>query len=507
MPSRRSRLHFFTAASLLAVTLARVDPASAQVDTLDFGPTFLGLPVVASVPIGDIAPIYGAVHAAWRRGPALVHAWKWPDPWQSEIVADSARALDLAVHGDGLPVLAFSDSYGRLICAERSPSGWSLDTVATYPGSTLAISLALDSEPVIAFTELLPSGDGSLRYARRSGGNWTLLQLDDSVSAFWQPSLAIAPEGPAIAYVDLAATTTGQQLTLLEGTGPLGPFTPAVVDTEVLGPVSLAWDTNQGRRRPFVLYFAQEQESFGFIYRLAWRDNAGEWRVERLESESMDNSAYGHVSLALDPVGALGALWLAQSDFEPNGLFESHGPDETNGGCGFINSLNIQISRKPAGVPSSPLETSRVPNVLSNSNTSRFGTGAVSSHLPGTFDVAWREPFINCAPYGIFYRELSSEVTAVPIARQPELAPIVLSPNPVTTGGALRVRWTQPRAAEARLEIHDVAGRVLTSHHAGGLPAGPNEITWRTPTLPPGLYWVALRLDGERSATRVLVSR
>lgn len=485
--------------------MALVDPVHAQADTLDFGPTLLGLPVVASVPVGDIAPIPGAVHVAWRRGPAVVHAWKSPDPWQSEVVADSSRALDLAVRGDGLPVLAYSDYYGRLICAERSPSGWSLDTVATFPGSTLTISLALDPGPVLAFTELPPSGSGSLRYARRSGGSWTLLQLDDSVSAFWQPSPAMGPEGPTIAYVDLAATPTGQQLILLEGTGPLGPFTPSVLDTAVLGPVSLAWDTNHGRRRPFVLYFAEEQRNFNFVYRLAWRDNAGEWLHERLDNQFISNSAYASLSLALDPVGALGALWLDQGDFEPNGRFEPNGLDDTNGGCGFINSFNIQLSRKPAGVPSAPFETSGVPNLLSN--TSRFGTGALSSHRFGAFDMAWREPFITCAPFAIFYTEVPSGVTAVPVASPTMTAPIELAPNPVLTGTALRVRGSQPRAAGVSLEAHDLSGRRVASLELGRGPAGGTERTWRLPALAPGLYWVSLMLDGERFARTVLVSR
>src|SRR5262249_40705989 len=145
--------------------------ARAQVDTLDFGNLDFSNPAVASLPLGDIVPPYGVVHAAWYRGTVrtLVHAWKYPGGWQTETVADSAGQPDLALHGDGLPSLAWFDTRNRLIYGERSSGGWSRDTVATYPGATRVPSLVLGPEPALAYLAGPSTGPTALNYARRSG--------------------------------------------------------------------------------------------------------------------------------------------------------------------------------------------------------------------------------------------------------------------------------------------------------------------------------------------------
>src|SRR5262245_44227627 len=150
---RATILRAFARLGLLAASLAFPASALAQIDTLDVWPGAVGLPVVASVPLGDLSPPHGAVHVAYTRDRALRHAWKIPDPWQNEAVADSAISYDLAVRGDGLAVLAFADGSGRLILGERSSTEWDLDTLAIYPGSTLSVSLALDHGSAIAFLE------------------------------------------------------------------------------------------------------------------------------------------------------------------------------------------------------------------------------------------------------------------------------------------------------------------------------------------------------------------
>jgi len=474
--------------------------AAAQVDTIEVGFSPLGPPVVASVPSGDLAPLHGAVHLAYRRGPELRHAWKIPDPWQVETVADSPASFDLAVRGDGLAVLAFADVHGRLICAERGPSSWAFDTVATYPGSSLRVSVALSyNAPAIAFFESPSSGPATLRYALKSGASWTVTEMDPdagfSGAAPWPPSLAIGPQGrPAVAFMHGAATLTGQQLVLLEGAGELGPFTSAVVDSEAMGPVGLAWDLV--RQRPMMNYGARRAIDSQYEYRFAYRDVAGAWPRQVLGYAV--EWFYTGVSLALDVNGTPGALWQDYQYLGPNLI------DEVNG-CGSIGTGTLQLSRQPAAAPSAPFASTALPRAFAYDT--RISSRAVGSHAYGTFDVAWREPWSSCAPYAVLYAEVAPLVTGVPLERRVVPGNLALAPNPLPGGAALRVRWTQSRAAEARLEAHDLTGRRVATIVAGPRIAGEHEWSSPLPGLSPGLYWVSLVLDGERSARGVLVRR
>jgi len=481
-------------AILIAAGAAAASPALAQVDTLDYTSTLTGSPVIASVPIRDLLPIYGAVHVAWTRGSVLVHAWKLPDPWQSETVVDNARSYALAVHGDGLPVIAFSDDGGRLICAERSPSGWSLDTIATYPGSSLRPAIALDPEPVIAYFETPASGPATLRYARRSGANWSIVDLDAGGFS-WPPSLAIGPGGKrAVACPRAAGTLSGQELVWYEASTPGGPFTPAVVDTESMGAASLVW--NASPDRAMVLYGAQRASDLGFEYRFAWRDNAGDWPRQVLGSTV--EWVYQALSLGLDPAGVPGALWQ-ENQYIVDAA--AHGVNS----CGTVETGTLQVSSQPAAAPSGPFHSTSLPRVFGDD--SRTSTRAVASHSFGTFDVVWREPWSNCAPYGVFYLEVAAGVTAVPSAGGPFAVALGLGPNPRAGGEPIQLSWTLERGGRIEFVLYDVSGRIVARDPAGWYAAGAHARAWQPGGLPAGFYWVALQSGHGRLATRALVTR
>jgi hypothetical protein len=170
-------LHLASIFGLALVALAGARPCAAQPDTLVTGASALGLPVIASLVLDDLAPCCGQVHIAFTQNQALKHAWKAPGPWTIEPVADSARAYDIGVRADGLASIAFSDFSNRLIYASRGPSGWTLDTLGTYPAPIGFVSLALSGEqPAIAWLEQ-PAGSTTLRYARRNGGAWNTVNV------------------------------------------------------------------------------------------------------------------------------------------------------------------------------------------------------------------------------------------------------------------------------------------------------------------------------------------
>lgn len=477
-----------------AVLLASPSRAQAQVVTLDSSSTSLGGATVASVPIGDLVPIYGAVHVAWSHGTQLRHAWKLPDPWQTETVADSARGIALAVHGDGLAVVSFSDYHGRLICGERSPSGWALDTVATYPGSSLMTSVALDPEPVIAYVEAPASGPATLRYARRSGGSWTIVDLDHG-SFLRAPSVAIGPAGKC-GVVAGVTSGTWANLVWYEAAAPGGPFTSAVLDTEQFLPASLVWDVE--RDRPMIAYGVVAAPDAQPGYRFTWRNDYGSW--ERQELGPIPEWSRLAISLALDIAGAPGAFW---QDWQYL-LDQPAGESPEVNSCGSIGTGFLRLSNQRAAAPSSSFtSTSWYPSFNFEWTSSNR---AVASHWRGVYDMVWREPIV-CTPHVIFYREGATGVTAVPFTGVPDAARITLSPNPLVAGGALRLRWSLPRAGDVRIDAHDLAGRRVASLAAGRAAAGQTERTWEPPRLRAGIYWVSLVVDGERLARSVLVRR
>ena len=485
-----------TLLAALVLLAASGPPARAQIDTLDLSSGSLGAPAVASVPLGDLMPLYGAVHAAWTHGTELRHAWKLPDPWQSEAIVDSASAPALAVRGDGSPVVSFSDFHGRLICGERGPSGWAFDTVATYAGSSLMTSIALDPEPVIAYVETPASGPATLRCARRSGGIWTIADLDQG-SFLRPPSVAIGPGGKrGIAAGILNGTWAN--LLWYEAASPAGPFTSAVLDTEQFLPVSLVWDFE--RDRPMILYGVVTGESQEPRYRFTWRDESGNWQHQ--DGSSVPEWRYLVASLALDPAGAPGAFWQDWQYILETSASSTPGVNS----CGSVGTGSLRLSSQRAAAPSSPFDATfwAPPQFhLDWTSTNR----AVASHTFGLFDVVWREPFVSCAPNGVFYREIATGVTAVPFAATPGTHGLTIAPNPLPPDRALRVRWSLPRAGEVRLDAHDLAGRRVASLVVGRLEAGGGERAWLMRGLAPGVYWLALTLDGERIARSALVRR
>src|SRR5262249_4288300 len=142
--------------------------------------------------------------------------------------------------------------------------------------------------------------------------SWTVIELDSLqtiASGINSPSLALGPAGqPLIAYLKSdPSTPTDQVLAVLEGAGPLGPFTSTAVATEALRPGSLVWARE--RDRPMILDGASRGGDFGsFEYRVAWRDAAGAWQWQAIGT--IPDWPFAGVSLALDPVGNVGALRL-----------------------------------------------------------------------------------------------------------------------------------------------------------------------------------------------------
>ncbi|OGU10466.1 MAG: hypothetical protein A2W29_04550 [Gemmatimonadetes bacterium RBG_16_66_8] len=80
-------------------------------------------------------------------------------------------------------------------------------------------------------------------------------------------------------------------------------------------------------------------------------------------------------------------------------------------------------------------------------------------------------------------------------------------PNP-TTGQNIVVHFVLPSAAPARLEMVDVAGRIVSTQEVGALGAGPHAVNLEgARRLRPGMYLVRLSQGVVRKTTRAVIIR
>lgn len=78
-------------------------------------------------------------------------------------------------------------------------------------------------------------------------------------------------------------------------------------------------------------------------------------------------------------------------------------------------------------------------------------------------------------------------------------------PNPCR--GEAHIAFSLPAAANARLELFDLAGRKVRTLAAGSFAAGEHEATADTATLAPGVYIYRLTAGNNAAAKRLVISR
>ena len=163
----------------------------------------------------------------------------------------------------------------------------------------------------------------------------------------------------------------------------------------------------------------------------------------------------------------------------------------------------------------------RVQHVDRDGNTSPWpsggyelaiGTGVrahpvVAADGQGGAIVAWEEP--HGAVSNIFVGSSAAPIVAAapPIAAKLGFALRGFTPDP-TRSGTLRVAFTLPGAAPARLELLDLAGRRLLTREVGDLGPGAHVVHLDgAGALGAGVYWLRLEQDGCAVTTRGVVTR
>jgi hypothetical protein len=100
---------------------------------------------------------------------------------------------------------------------------------------------------------------------------------------------------------------------------------------------------------------------------------------------------------------------------------------------------------------------------------------------------------------------LLTGVSASPGSPGPSLE--LASENPAPRGTATVLRFTLPKAVHARLDVFDVAGRLVATGFDGTRPAGLGEFRWNGSdttgrTVGAGLYFYRLSAGGDRLTVR-----
>jgi hypothetical protein len=79
-----------------------------------------------------------------------------------------------------------------------------------------------------------------------------------------------------------------------------------------------------------------------------------------------------------------------------------------------------------------------------------------------------------------------------------------IRPNPVRQRAEFSVY--SPNAGQARIIIYNMLGQKTSQKELGGIAAGTIKINWELgSSLPQGLYFVGLEINGKRTAFRKLI--
>jgi hypothetical protein len=101
---------------------------------------------------------------------------------------------------------------------------------------------------------------------------------------------------------------------------------------------------------------------------------------------------------------------------------------------------------------------------------------------------------------GLWQRPLSA--VSVPPGGSTRLRFAMSGAQPVRD--VARLSFELPRAGRARIEVFDLAGRVVSTALDASMSAGPHEIAWSAVNLSPGVYTARLRYGQSIEAVRVI---
>jgi hypothetical protein len=419
---------------------------------------------------------------------------------------DVGRYAAIAVGTDTLPRIAYFDAtngdlkYAVKVSPEWWTTDWNLETVDADGdvGAFATLALGLQGEPQTAYFDATL---GDLKYAVRGGTGWTIERVETAGVVGRHCALALDGEGnPHVAYLD----DTQALLKLAVKAGGIWQVeTVCGVSTDVRG-IALALDLQDA---PTVCF------SDAFLLRLAVRTPTG-WEVETLAAQgswvgessvsmAFDGPGDPHVSFYGDhalrravrvdgrwtiedrdarwDVGRFSALALAGGS--PGSEVVAYSSDGL-GDLLCFGEFGIAVADEGPGEEGGFVSLALDPRYFPHIGYYEATSG----------DLKYSTPYFVG---GIGDRAVAPRVTLA--------APV---PNPWRPGAPLTVTFRLPAETGARLELFDLAGRLVTRDVVRWLGPGQHRRTWDPGALTPGLYILRLSTTAGASAgTRLTVLR
>jgi hypothetical protein len=234
---------------------------------------------------------------------AFVRDLAWVKPrWTSEMVlagVGGGYPVGLAYDGGGNPTIAFSDdldkngSVDTVRFARWDGTAWEFETIASGYGAGLSLAYDRGGNPSVSFFT-----DGNLKFARRSGSSWTIVNVDSNLS-LCDTSLAYDPAGnPSISYraIEGKGRTASSNLKLARWNGSswvtqvVQAGAGARYDSLAYGPdgnPSIAYSDDLDR-----------DNSIDTLKMARW--NGSSWQIQVIETGAVGYGVFA--SLAYDPV-------------------------------------------------------------------------------------------------------------------------------------------------------------------------------------------------------------
>jgi hypothetical protein len=337
--------------------------------------------------------------------------------------------------------------------------------------------------------------------------HWGVNNWAGPVGAYWPPGTVLFNGGPV---VETPMTLANADLTLT-----LGPFDNASQSVSTLDFVlhyaDGSWDNHGGAdwhvpvsggatTTPWVMDGAYDSgatlvsSNAGVELRLGW--NGSELYVATQAAPGVGKDVFVLVAgargaLTAAPWGKAGQVgsWSAflanESTNNYSAWTDAQGATAKYAGTVLEGTLNLagELGSVPASVF---VAVGRYVTTDGGALSAQAPAGDANANLEGAEYLEY--PLVSAAVEGL----------AAP--REVRLA----APAPNPFGGATRLSFALPRAAEVTLEVLDVNGRRVARPADGRFGAGTHEVRWDAGGLPGGVYFVSLRA-GDRTVVRRVV--
>ena len=135
-------------------------------------------------------------------------------------------------------------------------------------------------------------------------------------------------------------------------------------------------------------------------------------------------------------------------------------------------------------------------------------TGGRFAFLSGR-PYRWTHPLLSATSTTILSQYFLEPLNGLGVPGAPPARLQVSPARPDPATGPASVRLELPRAERVRLEVVDVAGRMIRAIDAGVLTAGPHDLVWdgrdaAGRSAPAGLYWLRVHAGSDEAFRRVV---